>query len=94
METYLDFIRFTLPKLTDNELEMLESELRKSVKNTTSPDAPDIWVRLKAIADEKTIRDIGLNEIETDGLFRLQKRGVGLSVFNAIDIELMRRGII
>lgn len=97
MEPYVDFIRFTLPKLTDDELLRMESDLMDKyelIKNTTNPDVPDLWARLKAIEDEMTIRDLGLSTVETDGLFGLRKKGVGLFILRAIDLELMRRGIV
>jgi hypothetical protein len=86
-----------LPKLTDNEVLQLESDLMDKyelIKNTANPDVPDVWARLKAIEDEMTIRDLGLSTVETDGLYRLQKKGVGLFILRAIDLELMRRAIV
>lgn len=72
---------FRCESLYNSMLETLTDEQLKYLL-TTSP---------KEIRAEMTIRELSLNMCTTEALVALRKRGVGLSILEAIDFLLLRR---
>lgn len=97
--SYSKFVLFELPRMTQQDLVDLEHTMyeiyRDLCKTSQTTKTLYIHAQLAAVHSEILIRDCKLSDITSDELHSLQETMVeDIQIQDAVDIVLMRRGIL